>query len=115
MTSETLTTDDCAMMTSECCRTLLRIRVESGATRARRDGRYADTTGGSKASFLDARRIGERRVRLASVQLHVRLGAAGDESRGGVERHLPEAVQRELVHLVQRQVHHPREPSLDPQ
>lgn len=37
----------------------------------------------------------------ASVQLDVRLGAAGDQARDGIQRHLPETVQRQLVHLVE--------------
>src|SRR5438552_6516250 len=50
-----------------------------------------------------------------SVKLHVRLRAPGNGSRGRVERHLPETVQRQFMRLVERQVHHPCEPTLDPQ
>src|SRR5437879_3042372 len=49
-----------------------------------------------------------------SMQLDVRLGAPRDHSCRRVERDLPEPVQRQLVHLVQRQVHHSRKPTLDP-
>src|SRR4029079_1062552 len=42
----------------------------------------------------------------SAVQLDVWLGPPRDHPRDGIERRLPEAVQRELVHLVERQVHH---------
>src|SRR5689334_17759862 len=50
-----------------------------------------------------------------SVKLHVRLRASGDGSRRSVERHLPETVQRQFMHFVERQVHHPCKPALDPE
>src|SRR6478736_9435991 len=51
----------------------------------------------------------------ASMQLHVWLGAAHDETRQGVERHLGKTMQRQFVHLVEREVHHSREPAFDHQ
>src|SRR5205814_28271 len=55
------------------------------------------------------------RKQRRSVKLHVRLRAPGNRSRRSIERHLPETVQRQFMHLVERQVHHAREPALDPQ
>ena len=49
------------------------------------------------------------------MQLHVRHGAAGDGAREGVEDDLPMAVERDLVRLVERQVHGAREQPFDPQ
>src|SRR4029077_11717600 len=51
----------------------------------------------------------------ASMQLHVWLGAAHDETRQGVERHLGKTMQRQFVHLVEREVHYSREPAFDHQ
>ena len=44
-------------------------------------------------------------VPARSMQLDVRLGAPRDQARERVERDLREAVQRQLVHLVERHVH----------
>src|ERR1700688_3953844 len=49
----------------------------------------------------------------ASVQLHDRLGSARDEARKRVEGHFGEAVEGELVHLVEREVHEAREIAFD--
>src|SRR5262245_36531534 len=49
------------------------------------------------------------------MQLYVRLGAARDQARNSVERHLGRSVQRVLMHLVKRAVHEAREQSLDPE
>src|SRR5476649_1056864 len=51
----------------------------------------------------------------ASMQFHVRLGAPHDQSRQRVERDLGKAVQREFVHLVERQVHPACEQAFDHQ
>src|SRR3954468_12804001 len=40
------------------------------------------------------------------MQLDMRLGAPREDAREGIEEYLGEAVQRELVHLVERQVHY---------
>src|SRR5215471_11678620 len=48
-----------------------------------------------------------------SVQLHMGFGAPGDDARQRIEKHLDEAVQGVLVHLVQRQIHELREITLD--
>src|SRR5713101_1375928 len=50
---------------------------------------------------------------IISVELDARLGAAFEETRQGIERDADRAVERVQVHLVQRQVHQPREPALD--
>src|SRR5437016_13144319 len=42
-----------------------------------------------------------------SMQLHMRLGAPSDEPCQRVERHLRIAMQRQLVHLVERGIHNP--------
>src|SRR5262245_47505917 len=51
----------------------------------------------------------------ASMQLHVRLGATGNEAGDGVEQHLRRPVQRQLVHLVEGLVHEAGEQALDEQ
>src|SRR5262245_37538605 len=50
-----------------------------------------------------------------SVQLHVRFGTAVNPTRQRIERNFGDAVQRPLVHLVEREIHYPRQQTLDPQ
>src|SRR4051812_35943682 len=40
-----------------------------------------------------------------SMELHVRLGPPHDQARQRVQRHLGKAVQRQFMHLVEREVH----------
>src|SRR6516225_2142660 len=47
------------------------------------------------------------------MQLHLRLGAAINQTHGGVERDLDKAVQRIFVHLVERHIHEAREVAFD--